>query len=240
MTERDVLWDWDLDDPAVEPENADDSVTDHEPNTEPIPVVEAEEQLAEQSYEEMWANDERETSYARPFLERVPGSPITTLTFKPAPSPWYRRKPAVIALIAAAAVALLFAILPSLMRGPASAPEDSTGVAPAPATSAEPASASRPPPTGDARPALTSAPAPAPPRPPLPPPPTPPPPPAPAQDDVPAYTPYYPAPRDSSPSRSNKPDIGVTRAPISVAPDVHAPPPDDAKVGDGRRRRGFW
>jgi hypothetical protein len=238
MADRDVLWDWDLDDPAVDPEDFDDSVTDREPNTEPIPVVEAEEQAVDQSYEEVWADDERAISYARPFLERVPGSPITTLTFKPAPSPWYRKMPVVLALIAAAVVALLSAILPSVMRGPASAPEESAGV-PSPSTSGKPASASPPAPAG-ARPTLTSALAP----PPIPPPPPSPPPPRPpsasAQDDAPAYTPYYPAPPDSSPSQSNKPDIGVTRAPISVAPSVHAPPPDDANVGDGRRRHGFW
>lgn len=242
MAEREALWGWDLDESPADPADEDagygaqhhgpwtdhdDGRNGHDPVTEPIPLAHDlaphEDDLADMESEwteppqafaepDTW-DDVRETSYARTFIERPAGSPISTLTFKPAPNPWYRRKPAAIALIAVAAGALLFAIVPMVLRGDASSPEESTGVAPAP-----PTSAALPSPTG-AQPRLTSAPAPPPPPPP---PPAAPPPPVPVQDSGPAYSPYYP-PRNSSPPQSNKPDIGVTRAPISVAPDKRGP-----------------
>ena len=255
MAERGALWGWDLDEFPAEPTGDDtgyeadqpaddaghDSRNGHDPITEPIPLAHddlagvPEEDLADMAEPEptdlpeaaaepeTWA-DARETSYARPFIERPAGTPISTLTFKPAPNPWYRTKPAAIALVALVAGALLLAILPLALRGGASGSDEPTGVAPAPSTNVAPSSAPPPSPSA-AQPRPSSTPAP----PPLPPPPPPPPAPAPApvQDNGPAYTPYYP-PRNSSPSQSDKPDVGVTRAPISVAPDKRGPIPNPA------------
>jgi hypothetical protein len=257
VTERETLWDWDLD--AQPEDSADgDSWNRHEPTTEPIPVVETDYEELDQVYEEPDHGyeepdlneenppDDREEigtafSYAGPFIDRRAGSPLSTLTFKPAPQPWYRTKLARAALIAGAGVVVVLAIIPLVSRDSSAGPEESTGPAPTTAepapTSAGPASSSAAPmPTGR-QPALTSAPAPPPP----PPPPAPPPPaPAPpAQDSAPVYTPQYPAPRTASPAQPPKPDVGVTRAPISVAPGMRTPPPTNApSIGDGEGDRG--
>jgi hypothetical protein len=54
------------------------------------------------------------------------------------------------------------------------------------------------------------------------------------------YTRQYPAPRGGSSSEPAKPDIDVTRAPISVAPVPRMPPPNDANVGGDNSSDGFW
>jgi hypothetical protein len=236
VTERETLWGWDLD--AHPDEFADgDTREGRDPITEPIPMAEADPSVDEADFSvdeadvsepAAPADDAREFSYSRPFIERPPGSPVSALTFKPAPRPWYRTKQARIALVAAAAVALLLAILPLLLRSPAPSPEDTTGPAPSSPSSAVPT------PSGVA-PTLTSAPAP-PPLPPPPPPPPAPPPPPPAQDDAPVYTRQYPAPR----SAPQKPEIGVTRPPMSVAPEVRTPPTNKADIGNGVDNGGYF
>lgn len=243
MADRRALWGWDLDEFPVEPTDEDaryethddgavavrDSHTAHDPITEPIPLTADGPGAAPEGNlaDVMAAADPPQaavkagawevpppTSYARPFIERPAGTPIATLTFKPARTPWYRTNAALIALLAMAAAALLLAIVPMVLRGESAGSEESTDIAPAPLSSAAPTSSPSSP-TG-APPTLTSAPAAAPP------PPTAPPPPAPVQDNRPAYTPSY-SPRNSFPPQSNKPEVGVTRAPISVAPEIRGP-----------------
>lgn len=234
MTERATLWDWDLDSLPEDPPDS-EGRNGHEPITEPIPVVDVDADVddvpQDQGDDASWhelEEPERDFSYARAFVERPPGSPISALTFKPAPRPWYRTKHAMAALIAAAALAVVLVIIPLVSRSPGARPEESTGPAPTGATSAEPSASSAPPAPSAAQPTLTSAPAPPPPPPPAPPPP--------ADDGAPVYTRDYQAPRASEP---NKPDVDVTRAPISVAPEARTPPVT-AKPGEGSNRRGFW
>ncbi|ULE32266.1 hypothetical protein [Mycobacterium sp. IDR2000157661] len=250
MAERGALWGWDLEEIPVEP--TDDARYDagyevhhdgaeaihvrdtaHDPITEPIPLTSDDigaapaDDLADFTAfadppraaveADSW-DEPRPTSYAHPFIERPAGIAIVgTLTFKPARNPWYRTKAALTALLLLAAAALLLAIVPMVLRSDSAGPDGSTDGAPAPSSSAAPSSA--PPSPPGVQPTLTSVPAVAPPPPP---PPPAPPPPASVQDSAPGYTPYYP-PRNSSPSQSNKPEIDVTRAPISVAPDRRGP-----------------
>lgn len=224
MTERETLWDWDLDSLPEEPADG-DSRNGREPITEPIPVLEVD----DEPYEDLPSEIGRAFTEAGPYIER-PGSPIGTLTFKPAPVPWYRTKPARVAFLGAAGLAVVLAIVPLVLRSPGTAPEESTGPAPTATTSAGPASTTAP---SDARPTPTSAPAPPPPPPPAPPPP--------AEDSAPAYTRQYPAPRTAAPPQQEKPEIGVTRAPMSVEPGIRTPPPtNSADIGDGKNRGGFW
>ena len=229
MTERGALWDWDLDSPPEDPADSEE-IAGHEPITEPIPVVDVDDRSEgqpEPASSDEPEEPERQFSYARAFVDRQPGSPTSTLTFKPARRPWYRTKHGMTALIAAVAVALLLAILPLVLRGPGAAPEESTGPAPTGAPSSEPTPSSALPASSDAAPTLTSAPAP--------PPPPPPPPPAPAQDSAPVYPREYPAPRTA-----DKPEVDVTRAPISVAPKVRTPPTNSADIGNGVENGGYF
>lgn len=233
MAERIALWGRDIDDDSSpDPDSGSAGDGHHDPITEPIPVVEDEScgygngytdsnayTDAEPEYvDDLTDNaDTQETagafSYAKPFLDRRPGSPADSLTFKPAPSPWYRTRRGLIVLLAVIAVAVLLALLPLLMRGPGpQAPTNTPSTEPTP-SSVQPTSTS-------GAPELTSQPAP-------PPPPPPPPPPAP---DAPVYRPQYPSSGGGSGSRAPKPEIGVTRAPISVAPKP-VTPPTSAEVG---------
>ncbi|MCT7660014.1 hypothetical protein [Mycobacterium deserti] len=150
---------------------------------------------------------------------------INPLDFKRSTRPpWYRGRRALVGLIAAAVI-VLFVVIVSLVIGNTGT-EETTGPAPAPSTTPAPATSSAPVVPSAVQPALTSAPAPPPPPPP---PPAAPPPPAPVQDNAPAYTPRYQPPR-SDPPAERKPDTGVTRAPISVAPD-HKATPSGPEVG---------
>jgi len=180
-----------------------------DPTTDPLPVI-TEEQV------------EAGASYAAPFLEtdHRPAA-ITALTFKPARPPWYRTKPALIGLLVLIALALVLAIVPMVLRD---APATEQSPQQTPDTSAPP------PPADDGRPKLTSAPAP---------PPPPPPPPPPAEQNPPVVTRQYQPPRYYPTSEPSKPEIGVTRPPMSVAPEPRTPP-TTADVGEGRKRRGFF
>lgn len=225
--EREALWGWDLDESPAEP-SADQADTgtevDHDPITEPLPLAEP---TTEGDGVDDWY-DEREPTYTRAFTGTPIGSSVGALTFKAAPAPWYRTKRGVIGVIAAAAAVLLSVAVLQLVRGSSTDADQPS----APAPSAEPTAENTPPSPVGPEPSM-SAPAP----PPAPPPP-PPPPPSP-QDSAPAYQPYYPAPRNPAPSQSNKPEIGVTRPPMSVAPDVRAPRPGEGQPGDGRGS-GRW
>jgi hypothetical protein len=143
--------------------------------------------------------------------------------------PWYRGKPAAVALVAAIIAAVVCGGWLAF-RSPEST-ADQTTEAP---TSAPPAPSTAPP-------TAASAPRPAP-LPLLPPPPPPPPPPADPTYSAPQrqYSPRY-----SEPTPTQKPRIDVTRAPMSVAP-VPKPVPgsDSATPGDAPgekpRRRGCF
>ena len=250
MADRETLWGRDIDESPTDLEDDHVSNGHHGPITEPIPVVEGvydvqnvpdDEQPDGYPDEQSGFREEqsgrreeigRALSYAGPFIDRRPGSATSTLTFKPAPQPWYRTRRGLVVLIAVVAVAVVLSIIPLFMRNPAPDTDESTNVPP---TSAEPAPSSAPQTSNSIAPTLTSQPAPPPPPPP---PAPPPPPPPPAQDDAPAYPREYPAPRGGSSSKPAKPDIDVTRAPISVAPKPVTPPTsaEVGKHGEGR----YW
>jgi hypothetical protein len=146
-------------------------------------------------------------------------SDTSTLTFRAPPEPWYHAKHARIALIAVVAAAAVVPI--ALLAWPDSSPTN-----PAPATSVAP------PPT-TTQPALSSAP-PTPINLPPPPPPPAPPPPPPDTGTAPTYDQPYWTP--SAPEPTKKPDVDVTRAPISVAPVPRQPTgTNSANPGDGRK-----
>jgi hypothetical protein len=126
---------------------------------------------------------------------------VTTWSFKPAPTPWYRTKQALTAIIAvsAAVAAIVVSGVLLVFRGPGGTVDEVTSsVTPTAPTSAQPA------------PVATSAA----PEPPLPPPLPPPPP----ETASPVNTaPRYEAPR-VQPRQTKGPQINVTRSPMSVAP----------------------
>jgi hypothetical protein len=252
VTEREAPPDWAFDYEQDDPWE-DDGWFGREQVVEPMSVDEDPDRPRSQP-----ANDVRDEPHEAPRdVYRAPAPPIrrlapptvntwtvngqlrasnySTLTFKPPPRPWYRTKQATIALVAVAsaavAVPVVLLVLPS---GPATRPEESTSVSPKASTSAQPA-------TSSAQPMPTNAP------PPLPPPPPPPPPP-PTEDtgSAPADTQPYPWSRPAAPEPTERPDIGVTRtpvtrAPISVAPHPRQPPENNsATPGDGRKRWGPW
>jgi hypothetical protein len=142
-----------------------------------------------------------------------------TWSFKPAPTPWYRTRQALTAIIAASAAvaAIVVAGVLLVFRGSGSTVDQVTSsVTPTAPTSAAPVSV-----------ASSKAPPPplAPPPPPLPPPPPPLPPPPPPSET--AGSPVNPAPRYEpppvQPRQTKGPEINVTRSPISVAPQPRGP-----------------
>jgi hypothetical protein len=133
-----------------------------------------------------------------------------TWSFRPAPPPWYRTKPALTAIIAASAAVAAIVVSGVLLvfRGPANTVEGVTpSVTPNAPTSAQPV------------PLATSA------EPPPAPPPPPPPETASSVNPAPRYTPTY-RPRPTKP-----PEIGVTRTPITRAPISVAPQPRGGQSG---------
>jgi hypothetical protein len=144
---------------------------------------------------------------------------VTTWSFKPAPTPWYRTKQALTAIIAASAAvaAIVVSGVLLLFRGQSETVNEVTSsVTPTAPTSAAPVQ-------------VASSEAPSPPA--SPPPPPPPPaetaPPAPPPPAETAASPMNPAPNYQAPrvpQRQTKgPEINVTRAPISVAPQQRGP-----------------
>ena len=156
----------------------------------------------------------------------------STLTFRPPRAPWYRTRRAMIALVAVAFAAVALPVLTLVLRdSPAAGPEESTSLAPQASTTPQPTPSS-------AEPTPVNAP------PPLPPPP-PPPPTAPTEDTGSTDTEPVPWTRPAAPEPTHKPDIGVTRTPVTRAPISVAPPQprqspqgNSATPGDGRDR-GF-
>jgi hypothetical protein len=146
-------------------------------------------------------------------------SDSSTLTFRPPPEPWYRTKQAGIALLVVAAAAVIVPIV--VLAWP-----DSSSPAPGPSTSVAPQpSAAQP---------SSSAPAPTPINlpPPLPPPPPPPPPPPEDTGSAPTYNePDWTRP---APEPTQKPNVDVTRAPISVAP-VPRRPTERNSLGESNK-----
>lgn len=124
----------------------------------------------------------------------------STWVFKPAPTPWYRTRRAVIALVAAglAAAAIVVSAVLLLLR-------DTTDDAP-PAPTPEPLSTVVPSPS--LRVGVPAAP-------------PPPPPPPPAQEAP--RSPVYRPPQQQRPTK--KPEIGVTRTPVTRSPISVAPQP---------------
>jgi hypothetical protein len=221
MAESVALWGRDIDESSADLDVTHVSDGPRDPITEPIPVFSRVSGGYDGQFEEAVA-------YAEPVIDRRP-SAGSTLTFKPAPVPWYRTKRGLIVLIAAIAVAAVLAIVPMLLRTPGPGSEEPTNVTP---TTGPAPSSAQPTTAGSLAPTLTSQPA----SPPTPPPPPPAAPPPPAQD-APVYTRQYPAPGGSAP-KADEPQIGVTRAPISVAPKP-VTPPSTAEVGvDGGN--GNW
>jgi hypothetical protein len=136
----------------------------------------------------------------------------TTWSFAPPPTPWYRTKPALTAIIATSAAMAAIVVSGVLLafRGPDSTVEQMTSsVTPTAPTSAEPA------------PLATSAE----PEPPLLPPPPPPP-----ETALPVNTgPRYNPPAQSRPTKA--PEIGVTRTPVTREPISVAPQPRGPRNG---------
>ena len=134
-----------------------------------------------------------------------------TWYFAPAPTPWYRTKPAVTALIAATAamVAIVVSGVLLVLRAPGGSNDATTTVTPTAPTSAAPETV-----------ASSSA---------LPPPP-PPPPPETSASSV-NTAPDVDRPR-VRPRESKEPEIGVTRTPVTRSPISVAPQPRTGRSGN--------
>lgn len=139
------------------------------------------------------------------------------------PAPWYRRRAVLPVLSALAVTAVLGPVLLVMLREPTPAPEPVRPV-PAPVTTA-----------------ATSAPLAPPPPPPLPIP-------LPAQESQPPVDHQPPADPDrhTEPTRQRKPEIGVTRTPVTRKPISAVPPPppttgrNSGTPGDEPRHWGLW
>jgi hypothetical protein len=131
-----------------------------------------------------------------------------------AAGPWYRSTRVLAAVGGAVIAALAVTVVVVIARNPADV-DESTSVSPTNPTTAAPAPSS-------VAPEMTTAFAPPPP---LPPPPPPPPPP----EDVSAPATRGSTPRrQSAPSQSDMPEIGVTRTPVTRKPMSATPPPPRA------------
>ena len=140
--------------------------------------------------------------------------------------PWYRARPAAIALIAAAAASLTIVVL--AVGSPAADEQDPPGITPSrpSVASVEPVPSSTAPPSAVAPPPL--------------PPPSPSPPPSVEQISPPSGGGgYRPRPRTATPQETDKPRIDVTRAPMSVAPEPRTPPKTAAPGGNSRNGGGW-
>ena len=142
---------------------------------------------------------------------------VNTWRFKPAPTAWYRTRQAATVIVAASAAVAAIVVSGVLLvfRGQSETVNEVTSsVTPTAPTSAAPVQV-----------ASSEAPSPpASPPPPPPPPPVSPPPPPPAET---AASPMNPAPNYQAPRvqprQTKGPEINVTRAPISVAPQQRGP-----------------
>ncbi|WP_157561446.1 hypothetical protein [Mycobacterium sp. E802] len=123
-------------------------------------------------------------------------------SFKPAPVPWYRTRRATLALIATGLAAAAIVISGVLLLLRDSAPSDT----PSPTTSPSP-STTNPAPSPSLRVGVPPAP------------PAPPPPPPEETQQAPVYRPTH------RPTPTKKPEIGVTRTPVTRSPISVAPQP---------------
>jgi hypothetical protein len=152
----------------------------------------------------------------------------------PVRGPWYGSRRVVTAAIAVAVTSAVVVGVLLLLRSPGSGVEESPSVSPTNPTSAQPAPASSAPQLSDSAPPPVL----------LPPPPPPPPPPPAAEIAPPPANGGYTPPRQSAPSQSDMPEIGVTRTPVTRAPMSATPPPPKAPdrnsstPGDGPK--GGW
>jgi hypothetical protein len=220
MAERVALWGRDIDESSADLDDGYVAPGQHEPITEPVAMVDG----GDEPIGDVEAGPD--SLHVRPAIDRRLGSASSTLTFKPAPTPWYRTGRGLVVLMGAIGVVVVLSVVPMLLRDSAPGLDEPTD---APPTTAVPAPSSVRPPSDSAVPTLTSRPAPSPP-------PAPPPPP-PAQE-TPVYVPRYQAPS----SEAAKPEIDVTRAPISVAPKPVTPidPPRTGGGGNDNRRGFGW
>jgi hypothetical protein len=149
---------------------------------------------------------------------------VNTWNFKPAPTPWYRTRQAATVIVAASAAVAAIVVSGVLLvfRGQSETVNEVTSsVTPTAPTSAAPvqvASSEAPSPPAPSPP----APSPPSPSPPASSPPPPPPPPAETVASPVNPAPNYQAPR-VQPRQTKGPEINVTRAPISVAPQQRGP-----------------
>ncbi len=160
---------------------------------------------------------------------------VNTWSFKPAPTPWYRTKQALTAIIAASAAVAAIVVSGVLLvfRGPAGTVDEVTSsVTPTAPTSAQPApvaTSAAPEPPAPPEPPLPPLEPPLPPlEPPLPPLEPPPPPPETASpiNTAPRYNPTY------QPRPTKAPEIGVTRTPVTREPISVAPQPRTGHSGN--------
>jgi hypothetical protein len=143
--------------------------------------------------------------------------------------PWYRTKTATAALTAAALAAVAIVVSSVLLVSRSG--EQATSVTPA-------ASAAAGPPPSSAQPA-TSAPG-ASSTAPAPPPPPPPPLPSATPDSPPSVWRNHDSGSSSRTSPTKKPEIGVTRAPMSVAPSLPPMPPVSNSATPGEGHKHHW
>ena len=217
MAEREAPGDFDypLDDPADE-----DGLTSHDhdfqaPQAEELdhPPSDPGADLWDEPDDNFWDNqpDVRDLEDTGQF----DAFNVDTWSFKPAPTPWYRTRQAATVIVAASAAVAAIVVSGVLLvvRGQSETVNEVTSsvtptVTPTAPTSAAPVQV-----------ASSEAPSP-----PASPPPPPPPPPPPAETAAPPVNPApnYQAPR-VQPRQTKGPEINVTRAPISVAPQQRGP-----------------
>ena len=224
MAEREASGDFDYlwDDPADV-----DGLTSHDQVFEAEPAEDVDQPLNDPG-DDLW--DESDDNFRDYHPD--PDDPghfdafnINTWSFRPAPTPWYRSRQAVTAIIAASAamVAIVVSAVLLVFRGQGDTVTDdvTSSVTPTAPTSAAPvqvASSEGPPPPLPPPPETATPPPPPETASPPPPPETasPPPPPETAASPV-NPAPTYEAPR-VQPRQTKGPEINVTRSPISVAP----------------------
>lgn len=149
----------------------------------------------------------------------LPAPSEAALTFQP--PPWYRTKPAAVALLAAASAVVAVPIV--LVASPTGTPPD-----PAQPTSVLPQAATSTEPTLSVGEPILAPPPPAPPSP------------SPTEDTTTAQAPQWsPAKRKPTQKPTTGAPTPITRAPISVSP-APRQPPTTATPGTGHKAFGGW
>ena len=170
--------------------------------------------------------DAPDNGYPNTYTPHPLSRPTSTqLQFRLRKTPWYRTNATKLATVALALVAAAASLVVLLWPSSSPAPQDTgttTGPAPSPSASPTPSASLAPP----APPSV------------LLPPPPPPPPPAPPESAPPPQQQqqYYPR---YDPPTTKKPEIGVTRTPISASPTVKKKP-DNNSATPGDNKGGGW